>query len=52
MHAVSMVLYLVLAIICFVCSLNSDVLYFDIGLFGFMIMSGIEKICMKLEELK
>lgn len=52
MYAVFMCLYLVLAMICFICSLYSDNLCFDIGLFGFMILSGIEKICMKLEGLK
>ena len=52
MNAVSMLIYSVLGVICFICGLYSENLYFDIGFFGFMILSAIEKVMCKLEEIK
>lgn len=49
MSAAGVIIYLLLGVVSFVCSLYSDSLYFDIALFGFLILSGIEKICLKLE---
>ena len=49
MTSVFMIIYSLLGVVSFICSLYSDSLYFDIAMFSFLILSGIERICLKLE---
>ena len=51
-HTKLMVIFLVCASISLIGVLTSDDVRYLVTFYSFLILSGIEKICMKLEELK